>query len=413
MNRIQAEDYIYASYLRAERFQNYESKDSKKRNPALTKAIIDSLNRTPCVLITGSKGKGSVANMISQILQSRHRVGLMTSPHITAFNERFRVNNLPISDSEFVSTVEALKEPFDQIESTLPSNVCISPMGIQAAIGLLYFSNKHTSYNVFELGKGAKYDDVNNINSSYSVINSIFLEHTRELGETVEKIAEDVLEFKKKSTVYISYTHNDEGLYTQLASMLRDDWDFAVFDPKQMATGTSFSDTITSTMDNALTSGMIIFVITESFVKSPWCIKELSYVIDRVKLKDEVHNVLLLQDEKLNSDSMSQLVLNDKIPVCKIKILDGKLMIDSRRLYWEFMREQISEGVRRKDPNALFILADHFYWDDDRFDNYNTRGMRVAAAKMAKEAAEKGHPSAQHLYEMIISDYPEIENEIK
>ena len=236
---------------------------------------------------------------------------------------------------------------------------------------------------------------------------------TIDIDAPVEKIAEDVLEFKKKSTVYISYTHNDEGLYTQLASMLRDDWDFAVFDPKQMATGTSFSDTITSTMDNALTSGMIIFVITESFVKSPWCIKELSYVIDRVKLKDEVHNVLLLEDEKLNSDSMSQLVLNDKIPVCKIKILDGKLMIDSRRLYWEFMREQISEGVRRKDPNALFILADHFYWDDDRFDNYNTRGMRVAAAKMAKEAAEKGHPSAQHLYEMIISDYPEIEDEIK
>ena len=199
MNRIQAEDYIYASYLRAERFQNYESKDSKKRNPALTKAIIDSLNRTPCVLITGSKGKGSVANMISQILQSRHRVGLMTSPHITAFNERFRVNNVPISDAELVRAVEALKEPFDRIESTLPSNVYISPMGIQAAIGLLFFSNKHTSFNVFELGKGAKYDDVNNIDSSYSVINTIFLEHTRELGETVEKIAEDKSHIIKKN----------------------------------------------------------------------------------------------------------------------------------------------------------------------------------------------------------------------
>ena len=191
MNRIQAEDYIYASYLRAERFLTYESKDSQKRNPNLTKAIIDSLNSTPCVLVTGSKGKGSVANMISQILQSRHRVGLMTSPHIEAFNERFRVNNVPISDADFVRTVEALKVPFDQIESTLPCNVCISPMGIQAAIGLLFFANEHTSYNVFELGKGAKYDDVNNIDSLYSVINTIFLEHTRELGETVEKIAED------------------------------------------------------------------------------------------------------------------------------------------------------------------------------------------------------------------------------
>ena len=191
MNRKEAEDYIYASYLRAERFQNYDSKDAKKRTPSLTKAIIDSLNHTPCVSVTGSKGKGSVAKMISTILQSRHRVGLMTSPHIESFNERFRVNDTPISDDDFVNVVSALKEPFDNIESTLSDAVCISPMGIQAAIGLMYFNVQKTTYNVFELGKGAKYDDVNNINNTYSVINTIFLEHTRELGETIEIIAED------------------------------------------------------------------------------------------------------------------------------------------------------------------------------------------------------------------------------
>ena len=191
MNRKEAEDYIYASYLRAESFQNYDSKDANKRTPSLTKAIIDSLNHTPCVSVTGSKGKGSVAKMISTILQSRHRVGLMTSPHIESFNERFRVNDTPISDDDFVNVVSALKEPFDKIESPLPDTVCISPMGIQAAIGLMYFNAQKTTYNVFELGKGAKYDDVNNINSTYSVINTIFLEHTRELGETIEAIAED------------------------------------------------------------------------------------------------------------------------------------------------------------------------------------------------------------------------------
>lgn len=191
MNRCEAEDYVYASYLRAERFQSYNSKDAQKRTPQLTKDIIDSLNHTPCVSVTGSKGKGSVANMISEILQSRYRVGLMTSPHIEAFNERFRVNNIPISDKDFTDIVTILKEPFDKIEATLPDNICISPMGIQTAIGLLYFNMQNTTYNVFELGKGAKYDDVNNIENDYSVINTIFLEHTRELGETLEKIAED------------------------------------------------------------------------------------------------------------------------------------------------------------------------------------------------------------------------------
>ncbi len=206
MNRKEAEDYIYKSYLRAERFQCYDSKDAQKRNPSLSKAIIDSLNHTPCISVTGSKGKGSVANMISQILQTQYCVGLMTSPHIETFNERFRVNNIPISDTDFVDVVEKLKDSFDSIEFTLSDNVCISPMGIQAAIGLMYFNSQNTSYNVFELGKGAKYDDVNNIENTYSVINTVFLEHTRELGDTVEKIAEDKSWIIKKNQlgVYVA-----------------------------------------------------------------------------------------------------------------------------------------------------------------------------------------------------------------
>ena len=64
-------------------------------------------------------------------------------------------------------------------------------MGIQAYLALNYFKNCNTGFNVFECGKGAKFDDVNNILHDYAVINSIFLEHTRELGETLEDIAKD------------------------------------------------------------------------------------------------------------------------------------------------------------------------------------------------------------------------------
>ena len=77
------------------------------------------------------------------------------------------------------------------IASDLPDSVCISPMGIQADLALTYFSEKHTDFNIFECGKGAKYDDVNNIRHDYAVINRIFLEHTRELGDTLTAIAED------------------------------------------------------------------------------------------------------------------------------------------------------------------------------------------------------------------------------
>lgn len=191
MNRIEAEDFVYKSYLKAEKHQNYNAKDSEKRRPDLTRKIIRDKAGTPCALVTGSKGKGSVANMISQILQSKLKVGLMTSPHIVDFCDRFKIDGKNISDEDFAKYMTMIQPEIESIDSEIAENECISPMGIQAVLGLTFFNDEHTDFNVFECGKGAKFDDVNNIIHQYAVINSIFLEHTRELGDTLETIAED------------------------------------------------------------------------------------------------------------------------------------------------------------------------------------------------------------------------------
>lgn len=187
----EAEDFVYASYLRAATHQDYAAKDAGKRHPELTRSLLRQKSIAPCVVATGSKGKGSVANMISRILQTNLSVGLMTSPHITDFRERFRVNDTMISEADFCRLMAEIRPEILDIASALPESVCISPMGIQADLALTYFSEKHTDFNVFECGKGAKYDDVNNIRHDYAVINRIFLEHTRELGDTLAAIAKD------------------------------------------------------------------------------------------------------------------------------------------------------------------------------------------------------------------------------
>ena len=191
MNRKEAEDFIYKSYLKAEKFIDYSDKDSSKRHPELTKNAIISRSKAPAVLVTGSKGKGSVASMISQILSAKKRVGLMTSPHISNFCERFRINGVPISDEDFTSRVSSIESEIEEIDAGLSENEYISPMGIQAILALDYFESEHTDINIFECGKGARFDDVNNIPHEYSVINRIFLEHTRELGDTLSEIADD------------------------------------------------------------------------------------------------------------------------------------------------------------------------------------------------------------------------------
>lgn len=191
MNAEQAVDYIYASYLKAEPYLEYQALDSKKRNPLLSKAILEKRSGTDTVLVTGSKGKGSVAKMIAEIMGVHQQTGLMTSPHILHFEERFQIQGQCVSGQELAAAVERVKPEFDLVQQGLSGKEYISPMAIQTAAALELFHEKNVAFQVMECGKGAAYDDVNHVYHSYAVINRIFLEHTRELGSTLEEIAEN------------------------------------------------------------------------------------------------------------------------------------------------------------------------------------------------------------------------------
>jgi len=191
MNRKEAEDFVYSSYLRAEKYHGYEEKDVERRHPEFTRELLREKSGTPAAIVTGSKGKGSVSKMIAEILQTKFTVGLMTSPHIEDFCERFQVNGEKVSSPLFSMLMEEIRPEIEEIDRKIPKEFCISPMGIQADFALTWFRSRKTDFNVFECGKGAKLDDVNNILHDYAVMNSVFLEHRRELGNTIAEIAED------------------------------------------------------------------------------------------------------------------------------------------------------------------------------------------------------------------------------
>lgn len=187
----EAMDYVYASYMKAEPFLKYDAPDSVKRNPELTRRLLQAKNKIPTVLVTGSKGKGSVAKMIAEVLGVHKKVGMMTSPHISVFNERFQIDGKMVTNEEFADAVSLVKPAFDKIESTLSKEQYVSPMGIQAAVALELFSKNNVEFQVLECGKGVAYDDVGNVPHTYSVINRVFLEHTRELGNSLKEIAKN------------------------------------------------------------------------------------------------------------------------------------------------------------------------------------------------------------------------------
>lgn len=132
--------------------------------------------------VAGSNGKGSTCSFIASVLQEHgFKVGIYTSPHFLRFNERIRINGKEISGNEIIKFLEKNKKYIDKEKPTF--------FEITTALAFHYFYIKKVDYAVIETGLGGRLDATNTINPLASVITSISLEHTRILGNTLEKIA--------------------------------------------------------------------------------------------------------------------------------------------------------------------------------------------------------------------------------
>jgi len=137
------------------------------------------------VHIAGSNGKGSVALKTANTLRrSGYKVGLFVSPHISSFRERIQINGQPITEAQ----VELhLQEIFDLCErEEIPATF----FEVTTALAFRIFDKEDVEVVVLETGLGGRLDATNVIaRPALSIITSIGLEHTRILGDTIEKIA--------------------------------------------------------------------------------------------------------------------------------------------------------------------------------------------------------------------------------
>ena len=135
--------------------------------------------------VAGTNGKGSFCSMLDSVLRAAgYRVGLYTSPYITVFNERMRVNGANIPDDTLAEITEYVRPIADKMTDKPTEFELIT------AIALEYFRRAKCDVVIFEAGMGGRLDSTNIIKSSLlSVITGISLDHTAFLGDTVEKIA--------------------------------------------------------------------------------------------------------------------------------------------------------------------------------------------------------------------------------
>jgi dihydrofolate synthase / folylpolyglutamate synthase len=135
--------------------------------------------------VAGTNGKGSVAAMLSSVLQEAgYTTGLYTSPHMIRFNERIQINGQEITDKELLHHVQRIKETADALQ--------VQPTFFEftTALAFLHFAET-VDVGVIEVGMGGRWDATNVITPEVSVITTIALDHVQYLGNTTVKIASE------------------------------------------------------------------------------------------------------------------------------------------------------------------------------------------------------------------------------
>ncbi len=188
------------------------------------------------MVVTGSKGKGSTAAISARLLHTLgHTVGLVTSPHLVEYRERIRVNGRMIPEADFLRILDDLAPEIDRIEAGFTGTQYFSPQGIFLAIALSWFEEQGVTAMVLEVGRGGRFDDMAVVPNRLSLFTPIMLEHTAQLGSTLERIAWHKAGIIKPRSYAYSVPQASEVLAILQAEADAQDAEFAWIPPTDIA----------------------------------------------------------------------------------------------------------------------------------------------------------------------------------
>jgi dihydrofolate synthase/folylpolyglutamate synthase len=175
------------------------------RMRALLAALGDPQDQFRAIHVAGSNGKGSTIAMISAMLRKcGYGVGEFTSPHLVDIRERICINGQRITKNEFTESMKSLAKAATEIGERPTFFEAIT------AISFMHFATQAVDVAIVEVGLGGRLDSTNVIMPVLSVITEIQLDHTKILGDTLEKIAVEKAGIIKPGVPVITRQQQDD-----------------------------------------------------------------------------------------------------------------------------------------------------------------------------------------------------------
>ena len=142
----------------------------------------------PVITVAGTNGKGSTCAMLEAILgQAGYRTGVYSSPHLVHFEERLRLQGVPVDAANLIAS-------FDRVERARAANgaeIALSYFEFTTLAILDCMAHARLDVAILEVGLGGRLDAVNIIDTDCAVITSIDLDHMELLGPDRESIGRE------------------------------------------------------------------------------------------------------------------------------------------------------------------------------------------------------------------------------
>ena len=146
------------------------------RMHALLERLGDPHHKLTLVHIAGSKGKGSIAEMLVAALAGcSYAAGIHTSPHLVDIRERIRIGDQMVSETAFVRLLNRALQAAALIQ---PEFGAASYFEMMTAMALAHFHEQAVDAAVIEVGLGGRLDATNVITPAVSLIRPLQLQPT-------------------------------------------------------------------------------------------------------------------------------------------------------------------------------------------------------------------------------------------